>query len=501
MKKLKLAENRVEGGFFLHNGQQPQPLVWPEDKGQRVRFLGTYRGSGSPVRDSLVSMIRGATKRVFVASFMLGDEEIIREMLAAAERLRGGVYLITALDEKSLRRGLEEYEESEHTAPEERRKNFERLTSGGVYVRGHEECHAKFAVVDDTVAIVGSANFVTNGLEWTNEADVLIRDPDQVRQVAGLFIELWYGGCTWEIPPGMKYIVSERAVAESPVRPATSQTPPTRFVWTNGRGQTMLLDAIREVADSAKQELTLATYSVAGMRKEPSLIFDHLHRAVKRGVRVRLLVRQRNAWPDQMSDLLVAADMGVAIHGDLRNHAKVIIADRDVGVVFSANLDAAHGLTSGVEAGIRVDDSDAIKALSEYVEHVISNADAAFFRNPTVGELDGQLAARWCGKWPYSQRLVVHADRAARTAFTKEASSGPCLFEQQGDNKICLYAGSTAIVLAGPTDESSMHCESLTQCTPATERLRDWLVSVRRDQGNVSAKRGFCPAEISMPAS
>jgi hypothetical protein len=209
MNVIDLSLNRVEGGFFLLNGlRNPQPFEWPLENGDSFHFVGTYQNSGAPIRDCLIKLIREATHRLFVASFMLGDENVIAELLQAAERLKGGVYVITALDDKSLRKGLSEYEESEQSKPEERQKNFRRLTMGGIYVRGHGECHAKFAVADDQVALVGSANFVTNAFEWTNEANILIRDQLQVRQAARLFTSLWYGGCKWEVPPGQAYTVN-----------------------------------------------------------------------------------------------------------------------------------------------------------------------------------------------------------------------------------------------------------------------------------------------------
>ena len=154
-RAVDVSRNIVHGGFFVLGKREVTPFTVSHGPPGDEETLVTYRGSGAPIRDALVSAIRSAKHRVFIASFMLGDEDVVREMIAAADRLKGGVYLITALDERSLGRGLREYEESEQESPEERKKNFERLTSSGVYVRGHESCHAKFAVIDDRIAIVG----------------------------------------------------------------------------------------------------------------------------------------------------------------------------------------------------------------------------------------------------------------------------------------------------------------------------------------------------------
>jgi phosphatidylserine/phosphatidylglycerophosphate/cardiolipin synthase-like enzyme len=500
MNVIDLSLNRVEGGFFLLNGlRNPQPFEWPLENGDSFHFVGTYQNSGAPIRDCLIKLIREATHRLFVASFMLGDENVIAELLQAAERLKGGVYVITALDDKSLRKGLSEYEESEQSKPEERQKNFRRLTMGGIYVRGHGECHAKFAVADDQVALVGSANFVTNAFEWTNEANILIRDQLQVRQAARLFTSLWYGGCKWEVPPGQAYTVSERTTTEPPSRPDKPTEPSNRLVWTDGGDETHLLQTIQEVAGLAREQLVLCSYSMVGMRENPHLVFDHIKQAVDRGVAVRLLIRQRNAWPDQMNDLLVLDDMGVEIHADTRNHAKVAVADRSHGVIFSANLDANHGLDSGVEVGVRLDDPHALSHLNDYLEHMFTNANTTFVRNPTIGELDGQLAARWCKKWPlrFGNRIMAPQEIAKIETFLHAAEKGLCLYERTGDeDEVLLYAEDTSAVLAGANTAEEMRIIRVEESTPAIQRLQEWLCSVRRRQSGKPSRRGFCPASI-----
>ena len=497
MKPLDLANRRVDGGFFVHNGRNPQPYRWPEADGSNYEIVGTYKESGAPVRDCLVKMIREAENRIFVASFMLGDESVIKELLLAAERLKGGVYVITALDERSLRRGLQEYDETEE-APEERRKNFARLTSGGIYVRGHEECHAKFAVADRSVAIVGSANFVTNGFEWTGELNVVVRDPAQVNRVRAFFTQLWYEGCSWEVPPGPVYTVSQRQLTQSPVRPDSCDQTGNRFVWTNGSENISLLQAIRHVTDGSTGELLLSTFSIVGMTQHPTLILEHLSRAVSRGVGVRLLIRQRNAWPEQMKELLALHDLGIEIYGDLRNHAKAVVADRRLGVVFSANFDAAHGLNSGVEAGVLLNEPGTVGQISQYIDHAIANADTEFVRNPTHAELDGRLAARWCSPWPGKCKLSIQGPEEVSRAFDREVSTGPVLFEQTEDGGLTLFAGRSGLSIEQSTAESyrtdrGLLPQNLTTC----ERLTNWLTSVRRRTENgQKVMRGFCPAVI-----
>ncbi len=491
MTVIDVSRNTVSGGYFLLTNNRGMPFS-PTSLGDRnEQILVTYRDSGAPIRNSLIAMLRSAKHRVFIASFMLGDEDIIKEMIAAAERLKGGVYLITALDERSLGRGLREYEDNEQESPEERKKNFERLTSAGVYVRGHESCHAKFAVADDCAAIVGSANFVSKGFEWTGEANVYLRDVEPVRQLTRLFAELWFEGCAWEIPPGITYLVAERSASDPPHRP----TPPAgqlgEIVWTNGNAQLFLLGAIQEIVQSAKNNLILSTYSIVQMQAKPHLLFTHILQAVDRGVRVQLFVRQRNAWPDQMGELVLLHDAGVSIHADLRNHAKVAIADKARAMLFSANFDGIHGLDSGVEVGYRLKENGAVCELVRYMEHAITNADTNFRRDPTVAELDGQLAARWCKPWPRQNDLLVACPRRDFALLAKETAAGPCLYEQLNDKRFRLYIGRVAVDGAFEQNTFVSSVGATSDEIDAVTRLKEWMKSPRIRNDKMPLSRGF----------
>lgn len=495
MNVLDFAPVVVEGGYFLLKPNPAAAFEWVPDDGAERRFIGTYRDSGAPIRDALVRAIRAAKRRVFVASFMLGDEEVIEEMIAAAERLQGGVYLITALDERSMRKGLQEYEDREQEAPEERRKNFERLTSHGVYVRGHESCHAKFAVIDEQIAIVGSANFVKNGFEWTGEANLEVRDSASVRQLSRLFTELWFEGCVWEVPPGQTYVVAERAAETAPLHPEVPSGEPSEVVWINGENQTSLLSALHETIRSAQRSLTLSTYSIVGMRENPALLIDQVREARKRGVEVRLFVRQRNAYPEQMADVNALHDLGVAIYADTRNHAKVAIADASTAVVFSANFHAYQGLTGSVEVGIRVSDRETLCQLIRYMDHAVEHANTEFVRNPTLAQLDGRLAARWCKEWNSQADVVVRSDARDFTTLSEQASRGPCLFERSGQD-VRFYVGTVSAEGRITNNEVTLQSGISDSDLSSMDRMKEWMQSVRDGGKNGTSEKGFFPGRM-----
>jgi phosphatidylserine/phosphatidylglycerophosphate/cardiolipin synthase-like enzyme len=497
---VDVSRNIVKGGFFVLGKRESTPFNAGRMPPGDEETLVTYRDSGAPIRDALVSAIRSAKRRVFIASFMLGDEDVVKEMIAAASRLKGGVYLITALDDRSLGRGLREYDESEQESPEERKKNFERLTAVGVYVRGHESCHAKFAVIDDRVAIIGSANFVKQAFVWTGEANVRVTRAATVQQLARFFEHLWFEGCTWEVPPGMAYLVAKRHPTAAPHPLPAPTDDPGGVVWTNGSDERSLLQGIRRVIQSASTDLVLSTYSVVQMQAKRELLLDDIFKAARRGVRVRLFVRQRNAYQDQMDDVVAMNDEGVLIHGDTRNHAKVAIADNAEAILFSANFDGHHGLDNGVEVGYRLQERAAVDELVRYLEHAIANSDTRFCRDPSAEQLDGKLAARWCKAWEHEKALSVHASPEELLLLEREGASGPCLFEVSADREYRFHLGMA--VAEGYSDGQDWHLR--VQLRPgegtAERKLRDWMKSSRSPGDGLSLRRGIF-AGMFRPAS
>ena len=488
---IDFASRQVEGGYFLLNRRVRAPFIWRDGGDLDYEIVGTVEGSDSTIRDALVDLIRKAERRVFIASFLIGDDVVIAELLRAAARLRGGVYVITALDEISIKRGLS-IEDEEGIPPEERQKDFRRLTEGGVYVRGHGSCHAKFAVADEKVALVGSANFVRNSFEVNNELSVIIHDKTQVKQATRLFTDLWFSGCEWEVPPGSVYRVAKRSPDKSPVLPDRPRGFGNELVWTNELEQSHLLEEIQRLIDDANRELTLATYSIVGMTENHSLVFEHLQRAIQRGVAVRLHLRQRNARPNEMIDVLAAAEMGVQIHGDIRNHAKAVIADRRAALVFSANLDANHGLTSGVEAGVRLENAESVARVVNYFDYIISTANTKFVQNPTLAELDDALSARWYEKWSSAKSILVQGPYAKSLRLA--CDTGVCLFEKV-DDQYSIFVGDVCAKFRMPEAGETVRIDSLTSTHPADERLKEWMIGARSRNGSTRI-RGFCPARI-----
>ena len=220
---LDLSAQPVDGCYFLRR-RMSDPADFAGTSPGAYKHVFTYWKSERTIRSELEAMIAGARRKIFIASFLLGDPALLDALTAAAGRLLGGVYVITQLDEQRLGRGLQELADADDpelghggigAAVEAQKKRFDKMTQNGIYVRGHLNCHAKFVVVDDEIALVTSANLMTSALDFTGEDGVVITDLAEVQRLARLFARLWRTGCVYEARPGQAYRLSKIKEQES----------------------------------------------------------------------------------------------------------------------------------------------------------------------------------------------------------------------------------------------------------------------------------------------
>ncbi len=498
-----------EGYFLLRKpSANREPYVPEEDEtGQAYRHVFTYAGSRPAIKEAVLELLASARRKVFLASFRVGEPDLLEALYEAAGRLRGGVYVISALDAKSLRRGLKVEAADPPNAADLRvqNKRFEDMTSRGIAVRGHENCHAKLLIVDDRVALVSSANLETSALVdrsergATGESGAVVSDPEEIARLSRFFTRLWYA-CPFEMPPGEDHTVQERAPAPSPCRvPVPRVGSRAGIIWTHDdeRG---ILETIHDVIGRARERLLLTTFSLNGLTERRDLLLDPLERALdNHRLRVSLLVRPRNNLQTHRRDAEALAALGVRIYADSLNHAKAAIADERHGALFSANFDAEHGLLSGVEVGVRLDGELALKEAIRYLGHAVAHADLTFVARPTQGEMDEQLGASWRSRWPFEADLGVTASRRGWERFRRAAASPPVLYSYEGKEKIRLYAGEGQWTLGRQVADGGRELEQTEgpEAGSAAQLLNSWLsASGRKGQIDPRVRRGFCPATI-----
>jgi phosphatidylserine/phosphatidylglycerophosphate/cardiolipin synthase-like enzyme len=487
--RLDLGAMSVPGGFFLLRDVRPAPFTATPQPGQH-RHVFSYRESEPSIQQAAVELVRGARKKIFLASFRIGDKALLNALFEAVDRLQGGVYVITAWNERSLSRGLSALEEDAGADIAAQRHRFEEMTKRGIFVRGYDNCHAKFLVVDDEAALVSSANLETSALidrrerKVTGESGILLTDVGEAQRLARFFTRMWYANCRWEAPPGEAYALARRLPAKSPCRPDPPPDGRPGVIWTHD-DERHILRTIHDVIDLARHEVLLATFGLRGLISEPGLLHNRLAAAVERGVQVTLLCRARNNLADHRDEAFALSALGVRVVGDSLNHAKGVIADGTHGALFSANLDGEHGLTSGAEVGVRLGASPALAEAERYLRHAIQHADLEFVVSPTQAQLNTRLGAEWRRPWPGPALARMSVDDEAWHAL---AAIEPPVIYTQSRGVTRLHAGGGEWVVDGSR-------LTMTKTPQRASQTRDMMNSwwARPALGD---RRGFCSAVL-----
>lgn len=493
---IDLGARVVPGGFFVARPDAPARTPFRSRAtgvDDPYRHCFTYAGGESTILDELIKMIDGAREKVFVATLYLGDARVRKALVRAADRLRGGVYVVAALDNKGLDKAINETDDIADVDKQIEYRKFKEITTRGIYVRGYPGLHAKYVVVDDAIALVSSANLATRAFEETGENGVVVTAQPDVRRLATLFARLW-AHSTFDLPPNRaESPVKYRDAGRAPRLPKVTGNGP---VWTWHPDATVL-SAVREVIDGARSDLVLATYSLLGIAHglspgkpaQPELLLDPLRAAVDRGVDVRLLLRGRNIGDATRREAAAFADAGVRIVPDRLNHAKGVIADSSRGALFSANFVPHLGLLGGIEVGMRLDGTTALAEASRYFAHAMTEADLAFVRDATAGELATGIYAESFTTWPHPALLEVAARPADWSALA--ASMDFALYETESASRMMIHCGRQRWQLDRTGDHWSVDRVSRADQTSA-QTLEKWLGPKYQSK----TRRGFCPVAL-----
>src|SRR6516225_940706 len=194
----------------------------------------------------ILEAIAGAKKSLRIKMFLFSDPALLAAVIAAQKR---GVKVRVMLN--PARRGGEP--ENEATRKKLRNAGVEVIDSNPAFAVTHE----KSMVVDDEMAFVKSLNWETKNLTETRDYAVVTTDAGEVKEVIDCFEADWHR---------KKFDREKRA----------------RLIWCNYNGR----DRIAEFIDRAKHMLF-----VQNERYQDAVIIERLVRAVRRGVKIHVMVR------------------------------------------------------------------------------------------------------------------------------------------------------------------------------------------------------------------
>lgn len=268
-------------------------------------------------RDFLVSALRGAARSIRVVSYLLTDDEIEAELLAAASR---------GVDVRVIVEGSQNSNDAARLS----------LAQGGVQVREGDPrfalTHEKAVVVDDTQALVMTQNLTMSGFDRNREYIAVFTGP-VAGELAAVFDADWTRA----------NYTAETSLVLSPIN--------ARY-----RLESLMLAARHELL------ITMEVFN-------DDHVLELLVRRAQEGVRVAVVLEDPSSISEHRA---VAATLGAA-GGELRwlasptMHAKAIVADGAVAYLGSINFTAAS-MDRNREVGLLTDDAAAVARIAAQIE-------------------------------------------------------------------------------------------------------------------------------------
>jgi cardiolipin synthase len=278
----------------------------------------------------ILGAVQSATRSLRIKMFVFSDPSLLAAVIAAHQR---GVKVRVMLN--PARR------DGEH----ENQETHKKLARAGVTVLdsnpAFDVTHEKSMLVDDHTALVKSLNWETKNLTETRDYAILTAHRHEVDEIAECFEADWHRR---RFDPG------EQA----------------HLIWCNLNGR----NRIARFIDQARDSLFLQNE-----RYQDEVIIERLVRAVRRGVKIRVLARpphslKKGKLIEGVEGLRILCDVGAKVHKlkGLKLHAKMMLADGKRAIIGSINL-APGSFDSRRELAIEVDDKDVLKRLRHVAEH------------------------------------------------------------------------------------------------------------------------------------
>lgn len=477
---IHLGEQRVQGVLFLpvEIEQRATYRVHQTNRRDIVHVSTDDLTRTAHIRDALIEQIASAKQKVLFCSFLFADDEVVRALCEAAERLHGGVYILTALD-KHLRAEVLDEPDADvdaYTAKLQERairhdKHLSRLARAGAWLRSVDDCHAKFCIVDDDCAIITSANATQEAYESNPEDGLLLLSKSAAHEFGRLFAHVWRYLATLESLPGAQLDVHTLNM-RAPEWRILSGAEGLRPVTTLRSNEASLRAVAIEIIDRAQEHLAIASYSFMGMENHP--IGDALARALERKVRIDLLVQPRNHIDAQRISLAWLLDLApdqVRLCGHRRTHTKSIVADSRTVLLWTGNLESRHGWDNGIEVGIVVEDAGVASAVSAWTGDVMQRHTHTALNSPSMRELvaAGQPLAL-PGEWTLSLSPNMQA-----SAVVNALSRNPVELLEVGGSLV-LRCGNE-LLLDIRVDEASRRIDVVRTRNPNLmgSRSKGWL--------------------------
>jgi phosphatidylserine/phosphatidylglycerophosphate/cardiolipin synthase-like enzyme len=365
-----------------------------------LQFLETNLSNNeTTILSKMKEIIDGAEKSIYICSWLINSKPISDAIIAAANRLHGHVYLVSALDQNYLHAIHLENDEDLDLMNS---YNFESLSQmagnndlhAAVDIHGQKNAHAKFVIVDEKVAVITSANFTHSSLEVTgerkfhkNEIGILIKKPILVKSLSYLF------KCAY-----LTYHDAHHQFFDSPIINSQlyfSQVPDflrllSKFHYPENFMDKLIWTLPDNFANQFVSRTSTETAILDLINANPPWIkilsykwIVPLDSALGKALKDYLLVKTHsvtvilNRIPEEFIDnglmdfIRRFSNLKVYFHPHL--HAKTIFTPNSW-IMTTANIDYTYGLRNNFEVGIQSSNSKINANISQYFEQILNGS-------------------------------------------------------------------------------------------------------------------------------
>jgi hypothetical protein len=349
-------------------------------KTPKIIFLETnLTKKKTSIEDKLINSIKTAKSKIFISTWLLNSDKIKDALLHASKRLKGHIYIISAIEQNYFHYRYsddeEDYEEYNFATLEALKgKNEDQVA---VEIRGHKNAHAKFAIIDDEKVILTSANFTHSSLELTgnqrfhkNEVGLYIKDKNFVKNLSSFFKILYMQNSQahllFQESPLIRtplYIMNKRDFSKEILQYSNSTTLKRFstgyfFIWTLpddisalNLEKNLIESSILKIIEDEKDLLNLCSFSWK-VEKE-SLVWNCLTKKLENKTFQCNLIINKPKNGDVNEALIYLkehySNFNLFYHPQL--HAKFILSKK-AWLLCTANFDMEYGLKNSIDVGI-----------------------------------------------------------------------------------------------------------------------------------------------------
>jgi hypothetical protein len=364
-----------EGAFILNENSslEPSGIKFPNV------FL-THKENNS-IKTEILKLIHESKSVIKLCSFILTDKDIFEALLERAKSFQVAIFVLTQLDNsKLINTSLLTEEETLEQTNKTHLSHIKKLYDNGVHVRASDSAHAKFILSDRKIGFIMSANITTPSLTINTESGIYV-DSNDVQNLDNLFDVIFQKGTLYRqylssAKKSKGFIVQNDISIKKEWLPNHSDVR-IRYSYENYTNN--LYEEIIDLIRNAKSYLYISTYSIVKLENLKEFITE-IKNARNRGVTIYVFCRGMNYRFDHLNGCNSLSKLGCLIFADFYNHSKGIINEKN-GLIFTANIDGAHGLKNGFEVGYILNEVQRQEFL-EFHKYLIKTSPYIFIDKP-----------------------------------------------------------------------------------------------------------------------